>query len=402
MHQHLGVPSISIPSIPAVADLLGELVAYPTESCSPNVDFIDHYADRARRIGAAVDVVSGEAGRANLHLRFGPDAPGGILLSGHTDVVPAGTGWDTDPYVLTEVDGRLAARGTTDMKGFLAATLVLLEEIDVDSLRAPVHLGLSYDEEVGCIGVRGLLDVLATGSTGAGTCAPEVVVVGEPTGMRLCNAHAGKVAHRIDLTAASGHSSRAGTEPTAVHEGAALVALVQGLNDSDRGISANVGSIHGGVAVNVLAPSCTLEFEVRHRADTDPDEVLAGVLDAVADADRRLSAVGGRATSELFIGYPGLDTDPSLAPVVAMADLVGCGAPGTVAFGTEAGLYADRLGVPSVIVGPGDIADAHRPNETVAPDQLERCGDVLRRTIHRFCSDDGSAVAGTVPVDRLS
>ncbi|HJP23811.1 MAG: M20/M25/M40 family metallo-hydrolase [Acidimicrobiales bacterium] len=396
------MPSISIPSIPAVADLLGELVAYPTESCSPNVDFIDHYADRARRIGAAVDVVSGEAGRANLHLRFGPDAPGGILLSGHTDVVPAGTGWDTDPYVLTEVDGRLAARGTTDMKGFLAATLVLLEEIDVDSLRAPVHLGLSYDEEVGCIGVRGLLDVLATGSTGAGTCAPEVVVVGEPTGMRLCNAHAGKVAHRIDLTAASGHSSRAGTEPTAVHEGAALVALVQGLNDSDRGISANVGSIHGGVAVNVLAPSCTLEFEVRHRADTDPDEVLAGVLDAVADADRRLSAVGGRATSELFIGYPGLDTDPSLAPVVAMADLVGCGAPGTVAFGTEAGLYADRLGVPSVIVGPGDIADAHRPNETVAPDQLERCGDVLRRTIHRFCSDDGSAVAGTVPVDRLS
>ena len=402
MHQHLGVPSISIPSISAVADLLGELVAYPTESCSPNVDLIDHYADRARRIGAAVDVVSGEAGRANLHLRFGPDAPGGILLSGHTDVVPAGTGWDTDPYVLTEVDGRLAARGTTDMKGFLAATLVLLEEIDVDSLRAPVHLGLSYDEEVGCIGVRGLLDVLATGSTGAGTCAPEVVVVGEPTGMRLCNAHAGKVAHRIDLTAASGHSSRAGTEPTAVHEGAALVALVQGLNDSDRGISANVGSIHGGVAVNVLAPSCTLEFEVRHRADTDPDEVLAGVLDAVADADRRLSAVGGRATSELFIGYPGLDTDPSLAPVVAMADLVGCGAPGPVAFGTEAGLYADRLGVPSVIVGPGDIADAHRPNETVAPDQLERCGDVLRRTIHSFCSDDGPAVAGTGLVDHLS
>jgi len=396
------VPSISIPSISAVADLLGELVAYPTESCSPNVDLIDHYADRARRVGAAVDVVSGEAGRANLHLRFGPDAPGGILLSGHTDVVPAGTGWETDPYVLTEVDGRLAARGTADMKGFLAATLVLLEETDVDALRAPVHLGLSYDEEIGCVGVRGLLDVLATGSTGAGTCAPEVVVVGEPTGMRLCNAHAGKVAHRIDLTAASGHSSRAGTEPTAVHEGAALAALVQGLNDSDRGISANVGSIHGGVAVNVLAPSCTLEFEVRHRADTDPDEVLAGVLDAVADADRRLSAVGGNATSELFIGYPGLDTDPSLAPVVAMADLVGCGAPGPVAFGTEAGLYADRLGVPSVIVGPGDIADAHRPNETVAPDQLERCGDVLRRTIHSFCSDDGPAVAGTGLVDHLS
>ena len=226
--------------------------------------------------------------------------------------------------------------------------------------------------------------------------------MGEPPGMRLCNAHAGKVAHRIDLTAASGHSSRAGTEPTAVHEGAALVALVQGLNDSDRGKGGVGGWGEGGVAVNVLARSGRREVEGRERAETDADEGRGGVVDAGAEADRRRSGVGGDATSELFIGYPGLDTDPSLAPVVAMADLVGCGAPGTVAFGTEAGLYADRLGVPSVIVGPGDIADAHRPNETVAPDQLERCGDVLRRTIHRFCSDDGSAVAGTVPVDRLS
>ena len=389
--------SLSTPSISNVVDLLGELVGYPTESRSPNVDLIDHYADRARKAGAELDVVPGEVGRVNLHLRFGPDAPGGLLLSGHTDVVPAGTGWATDPYALTEVGGRLAARGTADMKGFLAAALVLLEETDVDVLRAPVHLGLSYDEEIGCVGVRGLLDVLASGSTGAGTCAPEVVVVGEPTGMRLCNAHAGKVAHRIDLTAASGHSSRAGTEPTAVHEGAALAALVHGLNDSDRGISANVGSIHGGVAVNVLAPSCTLEFEVRHRADTDPDQVLAGVLEAVAEADRRLSAVGGHAISESFIGYPGLETDPSLAPVAAMVDLAGCGEPDSVGFGTEAGLYSDRLGVPTVIVGPGDIADAHRPNETVTPDQLEQCGDLLRRTIRRFCSDAGSAAGGPAP-----
>ena len=375
--------SLSTPSISDVVDLLGELVAYPTESRSPNVDLIDHYANRAHRAGAELDVVPGEVGRANLHLRFGPDAPGGVLLSGHTDVVPAGTGWSTDPYALTEVGGRLAARGTADMKGFLATALVLLEETDLDALRAPVHLRLSYDEEIGCVGVRGLLD-------------------GEPTGMRLCNAHAGKVAYRIDLTAASGHSSRAGTEPTAVHEGAALVALVQGLNDPDRGISANVGSIHGGVAVNVLSPSCTLEFEVRHQADIDPDEVLAGVLEAVAEADCRLSAVGGHVTIESFIDYPGLETDPSLAQVAAMVDLVGCGAPGPVGFGTEGGLYSDRLGVPSVIVGPGDIADAHRPNETVAPDQLEQCGDVLRRTIHRFCSDDGPAAVGIAPVDHPS
>ena len=379
-------------TITGVVDLLADLVAHATESRSSNLELIDQYAQRATSAGAAVDVVPGETGRANLHLRFGPDAPGGILLSGHTDVVPAGTGWASDPYELTEVDGRLAARGTADMKGFLAAALVLLEAIDVDALRAPVHLGLSYDEEIGCVGVRGLLDVLATGSSGAGTCAPDMVVVGEPTGMRLANAHAGKVAHRVEMVAASGHSSRAGTEPTAVHEAAALATLIHGLNDAERGISANVGSIHGGVAVNVLAPSCTLEFEVRHGAHINPDEVLADVLAAVAAADRRLAAVGGHATSEAFIGYPGLDTDSSLAPVATMVDLVGCGEPGPVAFGTEAGLYADRLGVPSVIVGPGDIADAHRPDEYVALDQLERCGDVLHRTIRQFCSDDGPAV----------
>ncbi len=375
-----------------VVDLLADLVAHATESRSSNLELIDQYAQRATSAGAAVDVVPGETGRANLHLRFGPDAPGGILLSGHTDVVPAGTGWATDPYELAEVDGRLVARGTSDMKGFLAAALVLLEATDVDALRAPVHLGLSYDEEIGCVGVRGLLDVLASGSSGAGTCAPDMVVVGEPTGMRLANAHAGKVAHRVEMVAVSGHSSRAGTEPTAVHEAAALVTLIHGLNDAERGISANVGSIRGGVAVNVLAPSCMLEFEVRHGAHINPDEVLADVLAAVAAADRRLAAVGGHATSEAFIGYPGLDTDPSLAPVATMVDLVGCGEPGPVAFGTEAGLYADRLGVPSVIVGPGDIADAHRPDEYVARDQLERCGDVLRRTIRQFCSDDGPAV----------
>ena len=381
----------------SVVNLLADLVAHATESCSSNLELIDQYAQRATAAGAAVDLLPGEVApgeteRANLHLRFGPDAPGGILLSGHTDVVPAGTGWATDPYELTEVDGRLAARGTADMKGFLAAALVLLEGTDVNALRAPVHLGLSYDEEIGCVGVRGLLDVLATGRSGAGTCAPEMVVVGEPTGMRLANAHAGKVAHRVEFAAASGHSSRAGTEPTAVHEAAALATLVHGLNDAERGISANVGSIHGGVAVNVLAPSCTLEFEVRHGSHIDPDEVLAEVLAAVAAADRRLATVGGHATSEAFIGYPGLDTDPTLAPVATMVDLVGCGAPGPVGFGTEAGLYADRLGVPSVIVGPGDIADAHRPDEYVAPDQLERCSDVLHRTIRQFCSDDGPAV----------
>ena len=380
------VPTRNAPT-DSLVDLLADLVAFPTESRTSNLELIDLYADRAAAAGAVVTVVHGEAGRANLHLRFGPDAPGGVLLSGHTDVVPAGSGWATDPYELTEVDGQLRARGSADMKGFLAAALVLMEATELDALRAPVHLGLSYDEEVGCVGVHGLLDALAED----GSCAPDVVVVGEPTSMRLCNAHAGKVGHHLEVVAAAGHSSRAGIQPSAIHEAAALALRIHGLNDPSHGISANVGTLHGGVAVNVLAPTCTMEFEVRHTADTDPDAVLADVLAEVAAVNARLVAVGGHATSLAYIRYPALDTDPALAPVVALGKLVGMGAPGPVGFGTEAGLYADRLGVPAVILGPGDIADAHRPDEFVDPAQLDRCSDVLRRIVDRFCTESEEA-----------
>ena len=380
------VPTRNAPT-DSLVDLLADLVAFPTESRTSNLELIDLYADRAAAAGAVVTVVHGEAGRANLHLRFGPDAPGGVLLSGHTDVVPAGSGWATDPYELTEVDGQLRARGSADMKGFLAAALVLMEATELDALRAPVHLGLSYDEEVGCVGVHGLLDALAED----GSCAPDVVVVGEPTSRRLCNARAGKVGHHLEVVAAAGHSSRAGIQPSAIHEAAALALRIHGLNDPSHGISANVGTLHGGVAVNVLAPTCTMEFEVRHTADTDPDAVLADVLAEVAAVNARLVAVGGHATSLAYIRYPALDTDPALAPVVALGKLVGRGAPGPVGFGTEAGLYADRLGVPAVILGPGDIADAHRPDEFVDPAQLDRCSDVLRRTVDRFCTESEEA-----------
>ena len=360
----------SDPTVETVVDLLANLVAFPTESRSSNLDLVDLYAERAAAVGGTVTVVPGEAGRANLHLRFGPDASGGVLLSGHTDVVPAGSGWSTDPYVLTEVDGQLRARGSADMKGFLAAALVVMESVDVDGLRAPVHLGLSYDEEIGCVGVHGLLDTLSADES----CTPEVVMVGEPTSMRLCNAHAGKVACRIELAAAAGHSSRAATDPSAVHEAVALAVAIEDLNDPSRGVSANVGTLRGGVAVNVLAPTCTMEFEVRHSVDVDPDEVLAD-----------LSAFGGHATTEEFIRYPALATDPEIKAVASVKALVGRGEPGPVGFGTEAGLYSDRLATPAVIVGPGDIADAHRPDEHVAPDQLDRCIDVLRRTVDSFC-----------------
>ncbi len=375
----IGMASVYGTTGSAVVDLLADIVAFPTESRSTNLELIDLFADRSARAGAVVDIVHGDTGRANLHVRFGPDAPGGILLSGHTDVVPAGSGWATDPYALTEVDGQLRARGSADMKGFLAAALVVMESVDPSTLGAPVHLGLSYDEEIGCIGVHGLLDRLAEHAS----CAPDIVVVGEPTGMRLCNAHTGKVAYRVDVGATAGHSSRAATEPSAVMVAAELVTRIHALNSD--GISANVGSVHGGLALNVLAPDCTLEFELRHGAGVDPEGVLAGFWQEVASARARLEGFDGYIETEQILSYPALATDPSLDAVTSLEVLVGSGEPLPVSFGCEAGLYADRLGMPAVIVGPGDIADAHKPNEYVEPAQLERCVEVLHETIRVFC-----------------
>ena len=365
----------------ATTELLAELIRFPTESRSPNSELIDLYADRAARAGGVVDVVAGPAGRANLHVRFGPEAEGGIVLSGHTDVVPAGSGWATDPYALTEADGVLRGRGTADMKGFLAASLVAAEALDVGALRAPVHFALSFDEEIGCVGVRGLIERLVE----QGTCAPELVVVGEPTSMRVCTAHTGKVAYRVAATARAGHSSRSRTDPTAIGALVAVAGAALELNKSAHPISANIGTIEGGVALNVLSAEAVLTLEVRHDASVDPSEVLEDVWKARDVAFAEVAQVGGAIEVESLIDYPALHTDAEHDAVQRTCQRVGSEPAGAVAFGCEAGMYSAALDVPAIILGPGDIGNAHRPDEFVLPSELEACETAVSALVSEFC-----------------
>ncbi len=382
-----------------ITETLRRLVAFPTESRTSNAELIDYYAERAAATGATIDVVAGASGadgdRNNLHVRLGPDEDGGILLSGHTDVVPAGSGWATDPYDLTSIDGRLHGRGTADMKGFLAAALVVLENLDPSRLRRPVHLGLSYDEEIGCVGVGSLLKHMAN----LEHCRPTMTIVGEPTSMQLCTAHSGKRVFRLAVAAASGHSSRSPHEPTAIEAAGAVVNAVAEINAASRdgggGFSANVGTISGGVAVNVLSPSCELDFECRHQANVDPCDLLKPLFDVVDQWRERLQAVGGGIDVEPVVSYPALATDaddPAVSslhrslnrPEVSEAASVGFG---QVSFGCEAGLYADALSSPAVIFGPGDIADAHRPDEYIVAADLAVAAQRLGSAIEQFCVD---------------
>ena len=374
-------------------DLLARLVAFDTESRRANVELIEHCASRCEDAGAVVTVLPGAPGRANLLARFGPDRPGGLFVSGHTDVVPAGSGWATDPYQLTEREGTLRGRGTADMKGFVAVALALLtDSTDGSRLRAPVHVGLSYDEEIGCVGVRGLLDHLRS----LDRISPDLVVVGEPTLMQACGAHAGKVSFEIEVTAPSGHSSRAGTVPSAISVAAELVRVIDDLptawahgvvpvDDGRSGeVTANVGTIEGGAAVNVLAPRCVLTFELRHRAGVPVDDALAPVWEAVERLRVEQGPQGVTITVRPLASYPALATRAGAAPVEALRALVG-GTLGTVGFGTEGGLYADCLPAPVVVCGPGSIEDAHRPDEFVDPTQLVRCHDVLGQLVAIHC-----------------
>jgi acetylornithine deacetylase len=299
---------------------------------------------------------------------LGPaDAPGGVLLAAHGDVVDvAGQTWTADPFVLRADGGRFHGRGAADMKGFMAAMLAAVSRADASSLNAPLHVAISHDEELACAGIAPLLDVLA----GGGIAAPLAgVVVGEPTELRVVDRHKGKAALDITLHGRAAHSATPSAGVNAVRAAAHLIVALEDLERqlateaSDPSFSTphatiGIGPIHGGVALNIVPDRCTLQIETR---------VLPGQpLDAIVE---RIGAVAAGADVRRAGGYPPLA--PTAGPFGArIAAIAGHGGGGAVDFGTEAGLYQERLGVPVVVCGPGSMAQGHTPDEFITVDQL--------------------------------
>lgn len=377
-----------------IVDSLTALVGFATESRQSNLPLLDWVADRVNEVGGRTVVLPGAPGRANLLASFGPATAGGLLLSGHSDVVPAGEGWSSPPYTVTAADDVLRGRGTADMKGFIAVALHALAAVDMASLQRPVHLALSYDEEIGCAGVGGLLDHLAV----TGEVSPELVLVGEPTMMRPRHQHLGKLAFEVTFAAQAGHSSRSHSFPSAITSAARVVAAIDQLNEQYRPtdaaepeVSLNCGVIRGGETLNVIADRCELSFEIRFSAAFDPDVLVAPVLEAIALEHQRLSAVGGTVTTTEITRYPALDTDTA-HPLVRLVERIADSGPSTaIGYGTEGGLFANALGVPVVVCGPGDISVAHRADEYVSVEQLLRCDRFLRALVGAVCIDRPAA-----------
>ena len=384
------MPNVRLAEFAAVQEMIATLVSFDTVSHKPNRALIEWIRAHLEARGVPTRLFPDSKGeKANLLASFGPPGPGGVVLSGHSDVVPVeGQDWDSDPFALVARDGRLFGRGTADMKSFLAVALAMADEFLARDLKRPIHLLASYDEEVGCTGVRSALPALR-----APDLDPLAIIVGEPTGMQVCSAHKGIHAYRTTITGLEAHSSQTHRGVNAIMVAARVVGFLQQLaaewaaaGDPGNGFSPpytsiHVGTIHGGTALNIIPRSCSFEWEIRPLPDDDPqpivDRVAAFVGESLLPEMHAVSPKTGVAT-EALVWIPALRNEPGNAAETLAMHLAGTNATHVVAYGAEAGLFQQN-GTPTVLCGPGDIAQAHQPNEFIAVDQVKACMAFMRR-----------------------
>ena len=377
-------------------EILGELISFPTVSADSNLALIEHLAGLLADAGARVDVFRDPSGtKANLFATIGPDIDGGILLSGHSDVVPvADQDWTTDPWAMTEHDGRLYGRGTCDMKGFIAAAVALAPLYAQKATARPIHFAFTHDEEIGCLGAQALAPLLQ-----ARGVKPRIAIIGEPTLMRVIEGHKGCYEYSVHFTGLEGHGSAPERGVNAVEYAVRYVSRLLELREVLRArapadgrfeppwTTINTGALVGGVAHNVIAGKARVDWEMRPVQPGDADLVKAE-LHAFCTHDLLpgMRAVASMAdiVTEVIGEVDGLvPVSENEAREIALA-LTGANGAGLVPFGTEAGIF-QAIGMQAVICGPGSIEQAHKPDEYIALEQLaegvrflERLGDRLQ------------------------
>ena len=365
--------------------LLFKLIAFDTTSYKSNLDLILYVKDILEQNRIRVELnFNAEKNKANLFASVGPIDQSGILLSGHSDVVPVeGQQWDSPAFEATEKDGNIYGRGTADMKGFLACAIVTMLKASQYQLKRPLHLCMSYDEEIGCIGVRGILDQLASTIV-----SPLMCIIGEPTMMQLALAHKGKTVFRAKCCGEEGHSALAPKYVNAIHVASKLVESLQNVQNhlrehgaQDQGYdipytTVHVGKIAGGTALNIVPNQCIVDYEIRHLAQDHSQDIQEQILENI-QKDFQLHI-----DVEEVNQYPGLKTSSTIEAVQFIQKLLPAETLiGNISFGTEGGLFQGVLNCPVLVCGPGDISVAHKPNEYVALEQLNQCDIFLEKLL---------------------
>lgn len=381
---------------PATLDILARLIAFPTVSADSNLVLIDYAETLLAEAGfATLRLPDPELAKSGLVARIGPEGPGGVLLSAHSDVVPVqGQAWTRPPFEMTQEGDRVFGRGTTDMKGYLASMLSLAQRVSAQSLTAPLMLIISYDEEVGCQGIRKMLPAFADLGWTPGLC-----LVGEPTSMRTAIGHKGKAALRAICRGQAGHSALAPNYVNALHLAAEVITALRGLQDryAASGVqddaydvaysTVHAGTLQGGTALNIVPETAVIQFELRHL----PQDALQDFLDRLAvETDRicapyrdRFEGVG----IEIVVTntYPGLDIAADHPAVQRVRRLSGTDALTKVAFGTEAGFFAG-MDIPTLVCGPGSMeAQGHKADECITLSQLGLCDAMMDRLAADLC-----------------
>lgn len=376
-------------------EILERLIGFETVSAHSNLDLIHFVRDLLHGQDIAVQLIhDAQGGKANLYATIGPPDRPGVLLSGHTDVVPVeGQDWTLPPFRMTRQEGKAYGRGAADMKGFLACAIAAAMDAAARPLKTPLHLALSYDEEVGCIGVHSMIDMLRNAPF-----RPALCIVGEPTAMAVATGHKGKLAARAICKGREGHSALAPFALNAIHLATDLIGEIRAIQDriaatgtcdSDYDVpytTLHVGKITGGVALNIVPNDCRVDFEIRNIASDDP----AALLDEIRTAADRIAgeaqqkAPEAAITIEVANTYPGLNTPREAEAVAFVKSLTGANGTIKVAFGTEGGLFSGELGIPTVVCGPGSMEQGHKPDEFVTLDQLSQCDAMLARLVERL------------------
>src|SRR6056297_828386 len=384
-------------TIPNSIDMLARLVAFPTVSRDSKLGLIDFVEDYLQSFGARCRRTwNADQTKANLFAAIGPDAPGGVVLSGHTDVVPVdGQDWHTDPFELTEKDGLLFGRGSSDMKGFSAVFLARLSALNLAAMQKPLYLALSYDEEIGCLGIDRMVDDAL-----AHFERPDFAIIGEPTTMQIVRAHKSINVFRTVVTWQAAHSSQPHRGAGAILAAARIIEHLDSIGRERRAqardsgcelpwTTVQVGRIEGGTAVNILPAHCEFLWEYRGLPDENPERIIDAVqrfIDQKILPDLREFAPEASVETTPIARVPPLIPDPEARAERWVRGLSGVrdGGSGEVSFATEAGSF-QRAGISSVVCGPGSIDQAHQPNEFIDPAELERCEAMVDDVFAYLC-----------------
>lgn len=374
--------------------MIERMIGFDTVSRRSNLALIDWVRDYLDGYGIKSRLVYDEdRNKANLFASIGPDDQPGIILSGHTDVVPVdGQNWASDPFTVDERDGKLFGRGVADMKSFIACALTIVPELVERKLSTPIQFALSYDEEVGCRGVPSLIADLAHLPV-----RPKACIVGEPTSMQVISGHKGKMSVRAHVHGLECHSALANQGVNAIEAASETILFLRDMmrHRQKHGpfdpmydppyTTIHTGTIKGGTALNIVPKDCSFDFEFRNLPVEDTHQMLDEVKRFIAEKiepEMKAKSPDAGVTFEGIAAFPGLGVDEAAEVTTLVKSLAEVNGTGRVSYGTEGGLF-DKAGIPTVVCGPGSIEQAHKPDEWIAVDQIARCEVFLRRLMDR-------------------